>query len=328
MPACVASMRPFSMPTASHRASSVAAVQPPLDDGAIDLRLPYREPYDFDAMLAFYARRAIPGVEIVDDDQLPAQPRRSMANRAGSVSSATDRRLGTDACASTVCAPRTSAPSSRGSGACSMSMPIRPRSSDRCSAISACAAWPGAGPANACRAPGTASNWPCAPCLASRFRSPRRARSPHASSSAMAPPTNRRRHRARVGALFPTPAALADAPLEAIGLPRSARRDPARLAQACVDGRIDFSMHQSLDELRRTPRRAARYRRLDRALHRHARAVASRRVSGRRPRAAQVGRRWRAGSANAPWNRWPKHGALGAPMPSCCSGAASVERNE
>ncbi|HPG95408.1 MAG TPA: AlkA N-terminal domain-containing protein, partial [Dokdonella sp.] len=36
-------------------------------DSAIELRLPYREPYDFDGLLAFYARRAIPGVEIIDE---------------------------------------------------------------------------------------------------------------------------------------------------------------------------------------------------------------------------------------------------------------------
>jgi AraC family transcriptional regulator of adaptative response / DNA-3-methyladenine glycosylase II len=33
---------------------------------ALTLRLPYRAPYDFAALLAFFARRAIPGVEVVD----------------------------------------------------------------------------------------------------------------------------------------------------------------------------------------------------------------------------------------------------------------------
>ena len=36
--------------------------------GCIDLRLPYRAPYDFAQLLEFYARRSIPGVEIVDAD--------------------------------------------------------------------------------------------------------------------------------------------------------------------------------------------------------------------------------------------------------------------
>lgn len=34
--------------------------------GALTLRLPYRAPYDFAALLAFFSRRAIPGVETVD----------------------------------------------------------------------------------------------------------------------------------------------------------------------------------------------------------------------------------------------------------------------
>jgi len=34
--------------------------------GALTLRLPYRAPYDFAALLAFFARRAIPGIEQVD----------------------------------------------------------------------------------------------------------------------------------------------------------------------------------------------------------------------------------------------------------------------
>jgi AraC family transcriptional regulator of adaptative response / DNA-3-methyladenine glycosylase II len=33
---------------------------------ALTLRLPYREPYDFSALLGFFARRAIPGIETVD----------------------------------------------------------------------------------------------------------------------------------------------------------------------------------------------------------------------------------------------------------------------
>ncbi len=35
----------------------------------LTLRLPYREPYDWDAMLSFLAQRAIPGVEIVERDR-------------------------------------------------------------------------------------------------------------------------------------------------------------------------------------------------------------------------------------------------------------------
>jgi len=43
--------------------------EPPAPDpGAIHLRLPYRAPYDFAHLLAFYGRRTIPGVEAVDAD--------------------------------------------------------------------------------------------------------------------------------------------------------------------------------------------------------------------------------------------------------------------
>jgi len=45
---------------------AVRREQKPARDSALTLRLPYREPYDFAAMLAFFARRAIPGIEIVD----------------------------------------------------------------------------------------------------------------------------------------------------------------------------------------------------------------------------------------------------------------------
>jgi AraC family transcriptional regulator of adaptative response / DNA-3-methyladenine glycosylase II len=39
---------------------------PPTHTAALTLRLPYRAPYDFAALLAFFARRAIPGIEHVD----------------------------------------------------------------------------------------------------------------------------------------------------------------------------------------------------------------------------------------------------------------------
>ncbi|MEN6540155.1 MAG: AlkA N-terminal domain-containing protein, partial [Mizugakiibacter sp.] len=39
---------------------------PTAEEGELCLRLPYRPPYDFAGLLAFFARRAIPGVEVVD----------------------------------------------------------------------------------------------------------------------------------------------------------------------------------------------------------------------------------------------------------------------
>lgn len=41
---------------------------PPAAHAGVTLRLPYRAPYDFAALLAFFARRAIPGIEQVDAD--------------------------------------------------------------------------------------------------------------------------------------------------------------------------------------------------------------------------------------------------------------------
>lgn len=52
-------------PSAIRRGRRGVVVVP---DGALRLRLAYRPPYDFDALLAFLAARALPGVETVADD--------------------------------------------------------------------------------------------------------------------------------------------------------------------------------------------------------------------------------------------------------------------
>ena len=49
---------------------------------AVTVRLAYRPPYDWDAMLAFLAPRAIPGVEVVSGRELPRAPSRSAAAAA------------------------------------------------------------------------------------------------------------------------------------------------------------------------------------------------------------------------------------------------------
>ena len=46
---------------------------------------------------------------------------------------------------------------------------------------------------------------------------------------------------------FPAPQALLDAPLESIGLPRTRAATLRAVAQACADGRLDFSRAQPLD---------------------------------------------------------------------------------
>lgn len=53
------------MPPSAIRRSASAAKAPP---GALTLRLGYRPPLDFGLMLQFLAKRAIPGIERVDDD--------------------------------------------------------------------------------------------------------------------------------------------------------------------------------------------------------------------------------------------------------------------
>lgn len=49
-----------------------------------------------------------------------------------------------------------------------------------------------------------------------------------------------------VDALFPTPMALADAPLETLGIIRSRAATIRTLAAACVDGRVGFEPEQTL----------------------------------------------------------------------------------
>jgi AraC family transcriptional regulator of adaptative response / DNA-3-methyladenine glycosylase II len=56
----------FQRPPASLRRSRGAGA---VDAAAVTMRLPFRPPYDWDAMLAFLAARAIPGVEAVTSDR-------------------------------------------------------------------------------------------------------------------------------------------------------------------------------------------------------------------------------------------------------------------
>ena len=69
--------------------------------GALTLRLPYRAPYDFAALLAFFARRAMPGVETVDATSYSR--RFSLGGEAGSLR--VTRSPGADALALTIAFP-------------------------------------------------------------------------------------------------------------------------------------------------------------------------------------------------------------------------------
>ena len=137
------------------------------DAAGLAIRLAYRPPLDWSALLGFFALRATPGVEVVD----ALGYRRTL--RAGSsvgtlaVRPEPESRAAHGWCCgcrrSTACKP-----SSRGCGACSISTRIRcasaassdaaRRSRSRCERARDCAS----------PAPGMASSWPCAPCSGNR----------------------------------------------------------------------------------------------------------------------------------------------------------------
>ncbi len=212
---------------------------------AIELRLPYRLPFDFNGLLAFYARRGIPGVEAIDEHGyrrsvvidgepgwLSVAPIRAdtalrlrvhdvRAIHLGQLVNRVRRMFDVDA------DPATIMQSLR------RDQRLRPLVKR----------WPGQ------RLPGAwdgfelgvravlgqqisvAAARPLAARIVERFGTP------HPASAA-----------AGLGARFPPAAALADAPLESIGLTRARSATIRGLAQACVDGRIDFSAQQTLDE--------------------------------------------------------------------------------
>ena len=218
---------------------------PRRDDQAIELRLPFRAPYDFDALLAFYARRAIPGVEAIDeqgyrrsfviDDETGwfsvASIEGDTALRLrvydlrpihlGSLVSRVRRMFDIDADPQTIMQTLKADRRLR---------PLVKR-------------WPGQ------RLPGAWEGFElgvravlgqqisvaAARTLAARIVD--RFGTPHEASAAVG-----------LGALFPTPAALVNAPLESIGLTRARAATVRGLAEACVDGRVDFSARQSLEE--------------------------------------------------------------------------------
>ena len=213
---------------------------------AIDLRLPYREPYDFEALLAFYERRAIPGVECIDaggyrrsvvvadepgwidvsrasnDSALRLRVHGMRPARLGQVVSRVRRMFDVDADPTAI------------SGALQRERRLR--------AIAR--RWPGQ------RLPGAWDGFELAvravlgqqvSVAAARTLAARiveRHGSPHEAARPLG-----------LGAHFPRPADLADAPLEAIGLPRARASTIRGLAQACLDGRIDFAAHQPLEPL-------------------------------------------------------------------------------
>ncbi len=214
-------------------------------DDAIELRLPYRAPYDFSGLLAFHARRTIPGVEVADEhgyrrsvviDGAPAwisvtsisgdaALRLSVHGvrplQLGRLVSRVRRMFDVDADPATIMRTLQRDPRLR---------PLAKR-------------WPGQ------RLPGAWDGFElgvravlgqqisvaAARTLAARIVD--RFGTVHEASAA-----------AGLGGLFPTAESLAGAPLESIGLTRVRAATIRGLAQACVDGRIDFSAQQTLDQ--------------------------------------------------------------------------------
>ena len=212
------------------------------DDGII-LRLPYRPPYDFAAMAAFLARRAIPGVEKADATSY----RRSIVidGEPGSFSvSAID---GDDALALCVHGVRTSALGALAARVRRMfDVDADPRAIHGVLRRDALLKplvrrWPGQ------RLPGAWDGFELAvrailgqqvSVAAARTLAVRivdRYGTPFADGTGSG-----------IGTLFPTPAALIDAELESVGLPRSRAATIRGLARACTDGTIAFGVEQNV----------------------------------------------------------------------------------
>ena len=213
--------------------------------GAIELQLPWRPPYDFNALLAFYARRAIRGVEFVDagsyrrtlvidgepgwievsaiEDELALRLRVHDVRpaRLGTLVARVRRMFDVDANPAAIMQ------------AFRRDKLLRPL----------VRRWPGQ------RLPGAWDAYElavravlgqqisvaAAHTLASRIVE--RFGIPHESSAV-----------AGLGALFPTPDLLADAPLESTGLTRARAATIRGLSRACADGSLDLSSFQSLEE--------------------------------------------------------------------------------
>ncbi len=216
-----------------------------LGDNAIELRLPYRAPYDFDGLLAFYARRGIPGVEAVDDrgyrrsiviDGEPGwlsvssiQGDTALRLRVhnvrpihlGQLASRIRRMFDVDADPAAIM---------RTLGRDRGLRPLAKR-------------WPGQ------RLPGAWDGFElCVRAVLGQQISVAAARTLAARIVERFGTAHQASNAVGLGALFPPPSELADAPLESIGLTRARAATIRGLAQACIDGRIDFSAAQTLTE--------------------------------------------------------------------------------
>ncbi len=211
--------------------------------GFIHLRLPYRAPYDFAHLLEFYGRRTIPGVEVVDadgyrrsfvidgvpgwfavapmanDNALALHVHHPKSSELGVIAARVKRMFDVDA------DPRALATAFRRS---ELMKPLLRR-------------WPGQ------RLPGAWDGFELAvravlgqqvSVAAARTLAARVAATygtPFAAGATVG-----------LSALFPSPAALVDAPLETQGITRARAATIRGLAQAVLDGRVQFRAEQPL----------------------------------------------------------------------------------
>jgi len=212
------------------------------DDDALRLRIGYRPPYDFAALLAFYARRAIAGIEHVDETGY----RRSFVIDGEAGWFEVSRSADEDALTLRVRGLRTSALGQLVSRVRRMfdvdADPVAIGNVLSKAALTRALVrrWPGQ------RLPGAWDGFELAvravlgqqvSVAAARTLAARLVQRYGAAFSGLD----------EVDALFPEPATLADAPLETIGLPRARAQTIRVLAQACMDGRIEFGPEQPLD---------------------------------------------------------------------------------
>jgi AraC family transcriptional regulator of adaptative response / DNA-3-methyladenine glycosylase II len=220
-------------------------------DGAANelvLRLPYRAPYDFEHLLAFYARRTIPGVESVDasgyrrsivvdgvpgwfavsaidgDDALALRVHHPSSSALGTIAARVKRMFDVDA------DPRALELALRDSA---LLKPLARR-------------WPGQ------RLPGAWDGFELAVrAVLGQQVSVAAARTLAARVAATHGTAYADGGAAGLSALFPTPERLVEAPLEQLGITRARAATIRGLAAAVLDGRVRFRAEQPLAEFER-----------------------------------------------------------------------------
>lgn len=216
--------------------------------GCIELRLPYRAPYDFEHLLEFYSRRTIPGVEMVDaggyrrsfvvdgepgwfavapirgEPALALRVHHARSGALGALVARVRRMFDVDA------DPRDLADVFRRS---ELLGPLIRR-------------WPGQ------RLPGAWDGFELAVrAVLGQQVSVAAARTLAARVAATYGTPYAEGADAGLTALFPTPQALAEAPLEQQGIIRARASTIRGLAQAVLDGRLAFGSEQPLEAFER-----------------------------------------------------------------------------